>query len=29
MSTPNETPVEQAPAQPETEKPQMMTPKSR
>ena len=29
MSTPNETPVEQAPAQPEAEKPQMMTPKSR
>lgn len=29
MSTPNETPVEQAPAQPEAEKPQMMAPKSR
>ena len=29
MSTPNETPVKQAPAQPEAEKPQMMAPKSR
>ena len=29
MSTPNETPVEQAQTQPEAEKPQAMTPKSR